>query len=89
MKKKINILEEANKITSGDRRKDYGDVKENVEQVAKVCSELLKKDLSAKDISLIMIVLKLCREAYCSKRDNAVDIAGYAWVLSEVVNDEY
>jgi len=33
---------------------------------------------------MILLALKLAREQHKPKRDNRVDIAGYAWVLDEV-----
>jgi len=80
----MNILEEANKITSGDRRQSYGDPRKNYEHIARIASAIIKKDLTSADIVMILLALKLAREQHKPKRDNRVDIAGYAWVLDEV-----
>jgi len=79
-----NILEEANQITHADRQKMYGPPKNNMEHIAKVSSALLEKNITSKDIVMIMIATKLCREQFKSKRDNLVDIAGYTWILDEL-----
>ena len=43
--------------------------------------------LSAEDVALCMIAVKLARQATRPKRDNIVDIAGYARVL-ELIQQE-
>jgi len=81
-----NILEEANKITHGDRQKDYGSPKDNFEQVAKIFNSIRGyKRLNAEDVVYVLLSVKLAREQHKHKRDNMVDIAGYTWVLNEVV----
>lgn len=80
-----NILEEANKITQGDRQKDYGTPKENFEHIAEIFNSIRGfKKLSAEDVVYVMLAVKLSRHQNKKKRDNLVDIAGYTWVLSEV-----
>ena len=84
----MNILEEANKITSDDRQKAYGKPKENFNHIAKIASSILGKEITAKEIVMIMFATKLSREMHCSKHDNHVDLAGYSWVLNQVVEEE-
>lgn len=43
---------------------------------------------SARDVATKMILLKIAREANTSKRDNKVDIAGYARCLSQIDGEE-
>ncbi len=83
-----NILEQANKITSKNRQEDYGDPKDSCERIAKIASAILDKKISAKEVVIILIALKLAREQNKHKEDNLVDLAGYAWVLNEIVKDE-
>jgi hypothetical protein len=65
----------------GDRNDDYGDPKPDFERIATVFSgllgEKLKSPITAAEIPLLMIGLKLCREMHKPKRDNMVDVAGY------------
>lgn len=77
-----SILEEARAITTSDRNKDYGNPKESFENVAKIASILCNKDIEAKDCINIMIAVKLLRESHKHKRDNLVDVAGYAELLN-------
>jgi len=83
--KKMNILEEALKITQEDRQNLYGKPKDNFEHIAKISSAILKETITAKQIVMIMFATKLSREMHTSKRDNHVDLAGYSWVLNQVM----
>jgi len=76
--------------TSGDRRRDYGSAKENHEVIATLWNAYLaiRKEpwslISASDVAAMMILLKLARHSNSPKRDNYVDIAGYARCLSQI-----
>jgi len=86
--KEMNILEEANKITHKDRQKAYGKPSENFKQIAQIYEKITGRYISPRDIVIIMICTKLSRESFTHKRDNMVDLAGYSWVLNEVIEDE-
>lgn len=81
----MNIAEEAQNLVLGDRNQSYGSPAEEFARVAKVWSGLLgpklKADLDPADIPILMTALKLCRETHRPKRDNRVDIIGYALCL--------
>jgi Domain of unknown function (DUF6378) len=74
----MNILEEANQITSGERRKSYGDPGLENQKVAIGWGVIFMDGVTAEKIPLAMTWLKIVRELYSHKRDNLVDIAGYA-----------
>ncbi len=76
-----NILDDADKLTSKDRREDYGDALDCCQKIADMWSVIANKVITAEQVSLMMIALKIVRELQSSKRDNIVDIAGYARVL--------
>ena len=78
-----SILLEAESIVNGARHADYGGT-EGIERIAKVASMITNKDLTAKDIALVMISLKLVRESFNHKRDNLVDICGYSELLNKL-----
>ena len=84
----MNILEEANQLTHGDRVADYSPPEENFAQIAAIASAILKKPITPKECVMIMLAVKLSREAYKHKRDNCCDIAGYAYCLSRIEGDE-
>ena len=78
------VLQEAIRITSGDRQRDYDHPKPNHEKIAKMWNSYLEirkdpqADISATDACVMMILLKIVRNAHTPKRDNWVDIPGYA-----------
>ncbi|MBU0641297.1 MAG: DUF4406 domain-containing protein [Planctomycetes bacterium] len=89
-----SILDTARKVTSGDRREDYGDPSDDFERAALMWTGILHPKLAAdqritaSDVPLCMIAIKLAREVHSHKRDNLVDIAGYARTAAMVAGDE-
>jgi hypothetical protein len=72
------ILEEAIRITRGDRQAQYGPPDQDFERTAKMWSALKGVEFEAREVAMFMICLKLSRETHQRKRDNWVDTAGYA-----------
>lgn len=79
-----NILDEANRITSGARNEAYGSPLDNHTTTATLWTEYLLRKygnchrLDADDVCMLNILQKISRHANAPKRDNLVDIAGYA-----------
>lgn len=86
------VLEEAMKCVGGPRRRDYGTPDENFGRIADLWNVHLKGKLSKPvtpgDVAMLMILLKVARQANSPKRDNLVDIAGYAQCASELKEDK-
>jgi hypothetical protein len=89
-----SVLDTAKTITSGVRQRDYGHPLDDFERAALMWTAILRPKLltavpiSADEIPLCMIALKLARQAHAHKRDNLVDIAGYARTAAMVAGDE-
>ena len=79
-----SILDTAKKLITDDRRKEYGDVKESFEEVASLWSVYLGTEVEAKDVAMMMVMLKIQREKHKHKPDNLVDICGYAALASQL-----
>lgn len=79
------ILEEAERIVSGDRGPQYGHPAQNFTDTAKLWSAYLGYSFNPEDVAVMMILLKIAREKNRPKRDNRVDIAGYTKTLDMVV----
>jgi hypothetical protein len=82
-----NILQEAERLTGGDRAKAYGEALPQAERFAQIASAITGCEIKPEHFPLLMIAVKLSREAGAHKRDNLVDIAGYARV-AEKLRDE-
>lgn len=78
-----DILTEANAAVN-DRHTAYDVPERNFGRIAQVWSVILGKIITAEDVALCMIGLKLCRELYSHKRDNLTDIIGYTVCLEEL-----
>lgn len=85
---KKNILEEANEITSHNRPADYDKPERNYDHIAAIASTIMKKEISSKEVIVVMMATKLSRENFKHKRDNLTDLAGYARMLSIINGDE-
>jgi hypothetical protein len=77
-----DILDEAKRITSTDRNDLYGEPEQNFSRIAKMWSVILGTTITARDVGLMMIAMKVARDAYKPTRDGLVDIAGYARCIS-------
>ncbi len=74
----LNILQEADNLTSGDRAKAYGPAKDNFRKIADLWCAYKDCAFTEKDVAMMMILVKMARNTFKEKRDNLVDIAGYA-----------
>lgn len=83
-----DVLEEALRITTQDRNNAYGPPSQDFERTAAMWTAILGHPVTAKDVALCMIALKLSRATWSAKRDNWVDIAGYARCGSIVESDQ-
>ena len=81
-----SILFEAHNLVHGVRGEDYGHPYEDFSRTAKIWSAILGVDVTPEQVALCMIGVKMSRECNKPKRDNRVDIAGYAEALDMVVN---
>jgi hypothetical protein len=80
-----NILEEALRITSGDRAAAYGDALADAKRFAQIASAVTGLDIEPRHFPLIMLAVKLSRASQDKwHRDSWVDIAGYARVAEKI-----
>lgn len=79
-----SILQEAHRLTHGDRNATYAHPYDDYTCTAALFTALLgdqlKSPITAHQMALAMCCVKLSRESRVPKRDNLVDLAGYAWV---------
>lgn len=75
------ILQEAQRLVHGDRRKDYGHPAEDYGRTARLWEAILgvpQGTISPRTACLMMAAVKISREVNAHKRDNLTDLAGYA-----------
>lgn len=87
-----NFASEAIKLVLGDRNDSYGNPRDDYEGTAKIWSGLLRKKLTAditpEEAILMMVGLKLNREAHKHKDDNLIDAHGYLLCLQWAITRE-
>ncbi len=80
------VCQEADQIINGQRRTDYGGVKESFGRIAKLWSAALDHEVTAEQVGLCMVLLKVSRAAQGFQRDSLVDIAGYAGCIAKILD---
>ncbi len=71
------ILQEALDLTTGDRQESYGHPLDDFTKTANMWAVIIGAPVSAEQVALCMVALKISRELHAPKRDNLVDGAGY------------
>jgi len=80
-----DTLQTAISIVCTDRQNDYGNPEDNFRRIADIWSSYFGTTFTPKDVAAALILLKLARvRSGHAKRDNWIDIAGYAACGSEI-----
>ena len=79
-----SILSEAEEIVNGSRHSDYGDARESFSSVATIASVMTRKELDPEDCCAVLMAVKLVRESFAHRRDNLVDLCGYAELMNRL-----
>lgn len=89
---RTSVLEEALLLTTRDRQDSYGRPETAFGRAAALWTSLLgsrlKSPITAQEVGLMMVLLKLSRQMHKSKRDNLVDAAGYINCAHMVIEAE-
>lgn len=85
--KEKSILTEAEDIINGQRRVDYGAVLPSFTVIGNLWAPVLGVDVTAEQVALCMIGLKIARAMNGFHRDSLVDIAGYAGCLEKIADE--
>lgn len=84
------ILDEARDACYGERHDDYGHPRQDFTRTAILWQGLLHhkladgESMTPEDVARCMIAVKLARDVHAPKRDNRVDMAGYALCLDRL-----
>ena len=88
------ILDKAKAIINGERQDAYGKPEDAFAVIGAYWTTYLGSKLqpgasvSAGDVSLLMVLLKIAREAHQHKEDNLVDAAGYLALYADMAAGE-
>ena len=72
------ILKQAETLINGDRANDYGDAKQNFQDIAALWSVFLEQPINSQQVAICMVLVKAARLMKSNKDDSWVDICGYA-----------
>ena len=90
------ILDTAKKCVCGEREQDYGKPEDNFKTIGALWSTYLQaahpeltkvmgaESITAKDVAVMMALLKIARIATGNSPDSFVDLAGYAACAGEI-----
>lgn len=84
---KVTVTEEARGLVYGARNDDYGHPLDDFGRTAAMWSAILGAAVTAEQVALCMIAVKISRQCNRNKRDNLVDICGYAETLDMVIEE--
>jgi hypothetical protein len=80
------ILNEALRLTSTDRQKNYGTPLINHQRIADIWKVILDMDITPSQVALCMVGVKLARLVETpTHMDSFVDMAAYASIAGEIV----
>lgn len=80
-----DILTKAAEIVGGHRTTEYGEPENNFGIIARLWSAYLGIDISAVDVSMLMVLFKTARvKTGTGTEDSFIDIAGYAACGGEI-----
>src|SRR5512146_40911 len=72
------ITHEAHRLVSGDRQGDYGHPLDDMTRTGRMWAAILGlPEVTAEQVALCMVAVKLSRQCNKPKRDNLVDGCGY------------
>ena len=84
-----NQLLDACKVALNSRGQHYGKVLENHSRIAKIWSVIVGSEITEEQVALMMVGLKVARLVETpDHQDSILDIAGYAAVMSECVEEK-
>lgn len=82
-----NIFDEAEAVVNGPRQYYYDHPLDNFQRIADMWSVILRTKVTWEQVGLMMVALKVVRQAHRPQRDNLVDGVGY-WRTIEMAYEE-
>lgn len=85
----VSILEEARRVVHEDRAIQYGRPENNFARIAAVWEIILDTKITLRQVGLMLAAMKIVRDAHKPKRDNLVDLAGYAEAIDMATREQH
>lgn len=82
------ILRVAYELVNAERQDDYGNPAASLSRIADMWSTYLKHPVDARDVALLLALMKIGREAHKCKEDNLIDAAGYIGLAADMATLE-
>jgi hypothetical protein len=74
----------AARLVSDDRQHEYGHPLDNLDRAARIWEVILGAPVTAEQVALCMVGMKIARQVHKPKADTVVDVIGYALTLHMV-----
>ena len=84
---RAEILENAKVCVCGHREQDYGNPENSFNRIAKLWTAYMDFPFTAKDVAIMMGLLKVARIKAGNSIDSAIDLAGYAACAGEIYSE--
>lgn len=84
-----DVLKTAHELINKNRNNDYGDSYTCFNNIATLWSAYLDKQVTPKDVCIMMSLLKIGREKLVHKDDNFVDAVGYLGLADDLFKREH
>ena len=82
-------LSTAEGILCGAREDEYGDKKTNHNNIATLWSAYLEKEITAHDVAILMVLLKVARAKFGHpSMDTYIDMVGYSSIAGELAHED-
>lgn len=79
-----DVASYAASLVADDRQYEYGHPLDNLDRAARIWGVILGTDVTAEQVALCMVGMKIARQVHKPKADTVVDIIGYALTLHMV-----
>lgn len=86
---RADILDTAKQYVTQDRQNTHGKPEDSFSRIADYWSVYLQREITSKDVSIMMTMLKIARlDKNPSNADNWIDACGYLACGGEITNSE-
>lgn len=78
------VLRVAYELVNSNRQDDYGSPAASLTRIAAMWTAYLEQPVNARDVALLLALMKIAREAHRCKEDNLIDAAGYIGLAADM-----